>query len=247
MSETLGYIEDYFEEKLSSAEKQIFEDRCIQDESFAGEVAFYITSREAVRQKLLEQKREQWSVDEQGINTSTPTAAAPVKKLGFRKWLPYAAAACLLLAMTVYFLYPAKTPRQLAADYVKSLTHIGQNMGTADSLQQGIEDYNNGNYNKALALFEGVYQVQPENSDAKEYMGRVYLMTKDYDKALVHFDELSQKKDLVSNPGVFLKAVTLLERNKRGDKEAAKLLLEQVVGNKRLEHKKEAAEWLKKW
>ncbi|MEJ7680068.1 MAG: hypothetical protein WKG06_19850 [Segetibacter sp.] len=71
-------------------------------------------------------------------------------------------------------------------------------------------------------------------------------MKKDYDKALMHFDELAQKKGLFSNPGLFLKALTLLERNMGNDKDGAKKLLQQVVADK-LEHSKEAEELLKKW
>jgi hypothetical protein len=54
-----------------------------------------------------------------------------------------------------------------------------------------------------------------------------------------------EKEDLRSNPGKFYKAVTLLEQNKSGDKEAARSLLKQVV-DKSLEGKKDAEEWLKK-
>lgn len=254
MSKSLEYIEAYFEKKLSIQEKQIFEDRCMQDTNFAGEVAFYISSRKAIRQKLLEHKRNQWSVietntdiNEPGADTALPSDPAPVKKMAFRKWMPYVAAASMLLAVATYSFYSQETTHQLAKGYVKTLTHIDQNMGSADSLQQGINAYNNGDYDSALYLFQNVYKAYPDHSDAKKYIGLVYLMKEDYDKALIHFDELSQRKDLLSNPGVFLKAVTLLKRNKQGDKETAKVLLEQVVQNDKLEHRKEAAEWLGKW
>lgn len=254
MSKSLEYIEAYFEKKLSIQEKQIFEDRCIQDTNFAGEVAFYISSRKAIQQKLLEQKRNQWSVDETvpAINEpdtkiTLPSGLAPVKRMVLHKWLPYVAAACLLLAVATYSFYSQETTHQLAKEYVKTLTHIDQNMGSADSLQQGINAYNKGDYDTALYVFQNIYQAYPDYSDAKKYIGLVYLMKEDYDKALIHFDELSQRKDLVSNPGLFLKAVTLLERNKKGDKENAKALLEKVVQDDKLGHRKEAAEWLKKW
>lgn len=254
MSKSLEYIEAYFEKQLSIKERQIFEDRCIQDANFAGEVAFYISTRKAIRQTLLEQKRSQWSVEntdstviEPDFTTILPSGPASVKKMSFRKWIPYAAAACLLLAVATFSFYGQETPHQLAKKYVNTLTHIDQNMGSADSLQQGINAYNVKEYDAALPIFQNIYQAYPDHSDAKKYIGLVYLMKEDYDKALIHFDELSQRKDLLSNPGAFLKAVTLLKRNKQGDKEDAKVLLEQVVQDDNLEHKKEAAEWLKKW
>ena len=51
---------------------------------------------------------------------------------------------------------------------------------------------------------------------------------------------------MLSNPGLFYKAVTLLKRNKEGDVKQAKELLEQVV-KEHLDNSKEAAEWLKKF
>ncbi|HZH66694.1 MAG TPA: hypothetical protein VEY10_17515 [Flavisolibacter sp.] len=247
MSETLDYIEAYFEKKLSPEEKQVFEQRCIDDKNFAGDVAFYITSREAVRQELLEQKKEQWANAERDITHGAPATLAPVKKMMFKKWLPYAVAAGLLVAVCIYFLFPPETPRQFADTYIQqNLTVLSLQMdGSSDSVQSGLAAYNRGAYDSAVVLFENVYTAYPENSEVKKYIGLSYLMKKDYGKALLHFEELRSKK-LFSNPGAFLKAVTLLERNGEGDKDAAKALLEQVKGQQ-LEHRKEAEEWLKKW
>jgi hypothetical protein len=74
----------------------------------------------------------------------------------------------------------------------------------------------------------------------------VYLITKEYDKALEKFDDLAAKKELFSNAGPFLKAVTLLQRNGAGDKAAAKAILEEVVKDKQ-EGSTAAEQWLKSW
>ena len=91
-----------------------------------------------------------------------------------------------------------------------------------------------------------IYRSHPEQILAKKNMGLVYLVTKNYDKALQQFDELAKMQDLYKNPGQFLKAVTLLERNEQGDKVQAKKLLEQLV-NEKGEGSREAAKWLKDW
>ena len=114
-----------------------------------------------------------------------------------------------------------------------------------DSLQLGIAAYNNKDYNRALQLFTGVEKNDTANSDAKKYAGLAYLQQQDYDKAIQQFDELSNMKGLFSNAGDFLKAVSLLERNKSGDKEEAKQLLQKVVTDKE-EGSEQAEEWLKK-
>ncbi len=97
-----------------------------------------------------------------------------------------------------------------------------------DSITLGLEAYNNKEYDKALGLLEGVEQRDPTNSDVKKYTGLAYLQKEDYDNAVQQFDELANM-NLHSNPGHFLKAMALLERNKPGDKEEAKTLLQKVV------------------
>ncbi len=249
MSETLEYIEAYFEKGLSDAERQSFEDRCENDEEFAKEVAFYIMSREAIREKLSEQKKQEWREYENEVIETAAPASTSVRKISFRNWLPYAAAACILLASALIYLFNSSdSPQKFADNYIKNnYSQLSQNMdASTDSLQQGIAAYNKKDYDEALFLFQKVYEAHQDKSDAKKYLGLVYLMRKDYDKALMHFDELAQKKGLFSNPGLFLKAVTLLERDGKGDKKTAKKLLEQVV-KENLEGKKEAQELLKKW
>jgi tetratricopeptide (TPR) repeat protein len=244
MDDSLPYIEAYFEKQLGDTEKRQFEERCINDKDFAGKVAFYITAREALRQKLSEQKKKQWRIDEKRKSSENTNFA----KVILFKWIPYAVAACLIIGAIIFFLYRAETPQKLAKSYVaKNYSGLSQTMnGARDSLQRAIAAYNNKDYHKALELFENIYRIHPDNSEALKNGGLVYLITKNYDKALQKFDELSNMKQLYVNPGLFLKAITLLNRNKQGDKEQAKLLLEQVV-SKNAYGSSEAKEWLKKW
>jgi len=243
--ENIEYIEAYFRNQLSDSEKQQFEEQCLRDELFARRVALFVTVEEGIRQRLLQQKKETWGAD--SGNTSRTTIRL-VREVTLRKWSPYAAAACLLFAVAFYYFLSATTPRQFAKEYVSDhLTQLSQTMNASkDSVQQGIAAYNDRDYNKALLLFKEVYQAHPENIIAKKYLGFVYLVTKDYDKALQQFDELAAMKDVYRNPGMFLKAITLMERNRTGDEAEAKILLERVV-NENADGSREAARWLKKW
>ncbi|MEJ7681331.1 MAG: hypothetical protein WKG06_26470 [Segetibacter sp.] len=65
-------------------------------------------------------------------------------------------------------------------------------------------------------------------------------------KLLQQFDELAERKDLYINQGLFLKAITLLQRNGQGDKAQAKALLERVA-RENAAGSKEAKKWLEKW
>ncbi len=160
-----------------------------------------------------------------------------------------AAAAGVILILAAYFYFFQNTTdlRHLANRYVKEdLSHLSITMdGAKDSLQQGIAAYNDKAYTRSLQLFEAIYKAHPENTDALKYAGITYLVTKEYNKALECFDELAARKELFSNPGIFLKAVTLLQRDQPGDRAQAGQLLQQVV-NEKAEGSREAGRWLKK-
>ena len=243
MNNSIEYIESYFQETLNENEKRSFEKRCEQDEDFAKEVAFYLTTRQALREELLTQKQAEWK--EQENHEEELPSIAPAKRSIFRTWVTYAAAACLLLAVSVYLFERSSSAQQLAANYVTTTySQLGQIMGPRTTMATGIEAYNNKDYNKASQVFEEVAKNDTANSYAIQYAGLAYLQVKNYDGALAKFDALS-RMSLFSNPGDFLKAVTLLERNQAGDKDEAKLLLQKVVnGNE--DGSEEAKEWLKK-
>ncbi len=245
-TETLEYIENYFQQTMADKDRSIFEERINADKNFAEDVAFYIGARQALKQQLLEQKQKQWTVKELVEKETLPTIA-PVKRIGANKWWSYVAAACVLIFTAFYFFEKkTNTPQQLANNYITiNLSHTSLTMdGSKDSMQLGKAAYNDKNYDKALQYFAGVANAHAENTEAVKMTGIVYLMTNNYDKALQQFDELANVKGLFSNPGLFYKAVTLLERNKEGDVKTAKTLLEQVV-NQNLAHNEEAKDWLK--
>lgn len=246
MSETLEYIDAYFNQVLNTEQQKQFEERCSTDNGFAEEVAFYVMTRGAAREALLEEKQKQWKSTEAGVQKLF--SDKPVKKSVLLRFAPYAVAACLLFAISYNSLF-LSSPGHLASKYIKEYSdnQFKQTMDASkDSMQLGISEYNNGNYGRALALFEGVRAKDMSNSYAKINAGLAYLQMKDYDEALQRFRELSAMKDLHNNSGDMLQATTLLQRNNTGDKEEAKRLLEKVVQEKE-EGNKEAQAILNKW
>lgn len=182
--------------------------------------------------------------------SATPEPVGKVVPLPQRPLLRRAllVAASIIVVSLAYigFSNREEDTQQMAEDYINShYMQISPTMGSSeDSLQQGIGAYNNKEYDKALQLFEGVYRSD-SNSFAKKYIGLTYLMTNNYDKALQQFEELSSIKGLRNNPGLFLKAATLLQRNRAGDEEKAKQALQQVV-DQQADESQLAEKWLKK-
>lgn len=244
MSQALEIIEAYFLHQLDAEARQQFETRCSTDALFAQEVALYIAMRQAARTELLAQKQQTWAAAEAVPAAHTPLP--PVKRLAVLRWLPYVAAACIIFIIAIFI--SSSSPHSMAAEYVSVYNQsIGQTMDASrDSLQLGIAAYKKEDYTAALAIFEGLQQSNPNNSDVVKYTGLTYLMQEKYDNALQEFNKLAAMKDLYSNSGNFWKAITLLHRNKEGDKEQGKKLLEQVVQQNE-EGSQPAKELLNSW
>jgi tetratricopeptide (TPR) repeat protein len=238
----LEYIESYFKDVHSDAEKQQFERKIIEDPSFAEDVAFYISANGVIQQELHAEKKKRFRdlLDEQKVIP----VRAPVRNL----WRYMAAASVIFVVFLLsWFLFVDKTsPQQLADKYVQqNLQTLSVSMGSSqDSLQAGINLFNLKNLTAASTIFETLAKNDPSNRDAEKYAGVVFLRLKDYDKALQYFSMLEADTTLFSNPGKFYKAITLMERNKKDDRQAAKVLLQQVIAED-MEGSSEAAKWMK--
>ncbi|RBL89370.1 tetratricopeptide repeat protein [Chitinophaga flava] len=234
MSE-LDYIDDYFTGVLSSEERQVFEQRCAAEQTFAREVAFYLSSRTLLKQQLREQKQQQFKA----ITPARPK---------MRRLPAYLTAAAILagilLASWWLFIKPPST-QQLSATYInKHLLQLSVTMqGSPDSLQMGITAYNNKAYDHAEKIFLSLSTQEASAPDAVKYLGLLYLVTRKYDSAIVQFDRLIQYP-IYANPGPFYKALALLQRARPGDQQQAGSLLEKVRDNQ-LPGNQQAIEWLK--
>ncbi len=241
--ENLEFIENYFKGINDDVQKQQFEKKILEDAAFAEEVAFYISANGVIQQNIQEEKKQRFR--EIYNQQKVISIKQPVRNM----W-KYMAAASIIVAVILitWFLSGNKnSPQQLADKYIQqNFQTLGVTMGNTDSLQTGLNLFNSKKLTEALNMFESIAKNNPANSGAKKYAGIVSLRLNNYDKALKYFTMLEADTGLYSNPGKFYKAITLLKRNKEGDKEAAKLLLQEVRdGN--LEGKSEAVEWLEKF
>lgn len=249
-------IENYLAGEMSDTEKLDFEKRLQSDTELSSLFHLYQEinlSMQNDRKIEVERRELETTLQRLGKQYFEPETAGPGKVVKISRSRLYlramTVAASLILIIAAWFMFfNQPDARQQADAYVKnSLATLSQTMdGAKDSLQQGIAAYNNKDYATALNIFEAVQAAHPDNSDALQYAGIAHLATGNYDAAITKFNELSAKKQLFSNPGLFLKAVTLLQRNKPGDKDEARTILQQVV-NENLENTAEAQKMLQNW
>src|SRR5690606_4073992 len=134
-----------------------------------------------------------------------------------KKLLPYftLAAACLLLVQGWMVFFNDPSPRQLASNYIEdNLQNLSIQMDASeDSLQMGIAAFNQQDYSTAENIFQALTNQNNLAPEAIKNLGILYLVTDEYDKAILEFDALSAYTNLRANPGPFYKAVTLMKRN----------------------------------
>ncbi|MDN3655504.1 hypothetical protein QWZ08_07700 [Ferruginibacter paludis] len=241
----LEYIDDYFNGSPDDQQKQRFEELINNDVAFAEEVAFYVAAKTTLQQHAQQEKKERFN------NLYRQQHAVPVVQLkpAKRVWQYFAAASVLLfIFLLTWFVNNRKTsPDQLADTYIQqNLLTLPVTMGTQqDSLQTGLNLYKSDKLPEALQYFETMLKNNAADDAAKKYAGIVSLRLKNYDKALTYFKSLELNTASFSNPAKFYHALTLLKRNNTGDKNAAVLILQDVVA-KDLEGKETAVGWLKK-
>lgn len=240
--ESLEYIDNYFKGEAPPDQKLQFEQRVLVDKEFAEEVSFYLSTIQVLRDENAVQKKKLFSEIYHG--------APPVRQITpVRRLWPYvASAAAVLIAVFLgLYIFMQPEPSKLADDYLKEhLQTMSMEMGSnADSIQQGKDLYNNKDYQASLQMFELIMQNDTANYEAKELAGIVALKLKDFDKALLYFQQEAKNNNLHVNPGKFYQALTYMKRNQQGDEELARNLLQEVV-NKKLAYSEDAVQLLEK-
>jgi tetratricopeptide (TPR) repeat protein len=227
----LERIENYYDHTLSEAEREAFEDELKSNPALAEEAAFWIQARAAAQEEARARRKSEF--------------AHLGKKVAQRKQraVTYAlsAAASVLLAIGfVWYTFWKELPAGNAVSQAWSTSYIEKNFsqlnrqlsGSGDSLQLAIQIYNSGDLPKAQVIFNQLLERDSLNAEAEKFAGIVSLRRGDYDQAIKHFHHLGNRTDLVSNPGKFYEALTLLQRNEPLDKKRAGNLLKEVRESK---------------
>jgi tetratricopeptide (TPR) repeat protein len=248
MNDLMPYIASYFEGSLTAEERTVFEERCVSDPEFAKQVAAYVVMRDSLKQALAEQKRNEFAELYNEMKESKQANAERSRPYYLlRNFVWYAAAACIGLIATWLIFFRSPEPEDLAQEYAAAnfstlSTTMSGGAGEAAQLQQGVAFFNAKQYEKARQIFQKLSADPATRPEAVRNLGITYLVTGDYNNAILQFDALA-KMDLYINPALFYKAVVLMKRGQDGDRIAATKYLKQVV-ERDLPGSREAIIWL---
>lgn len=254
----LETIENYLTGQLTPAERTRFEKTLRTDPALAESLAFYIQAKQVTRAEAHEQRKAELNA----LRHVPKPQPAPVR------WVAAASVVLLLGLGWLIFQLENETPTvsQLTDTYLTttygqlSTTMGGESIG---SLERGIDLYNQQQHAEAEAIFtrelnntttpntqlpgttrKGGLGTALGSDRLLKFAGLAALQQQKYDVAIERFQALGRQADLVSNPGLFLEALTRIKRNEPMDKERARKLLDTVI-NRDLEGKSEAEQLVK--
>ncbi len=235
----LEQIEKYFDNKLSLAERQVFENQMLTNDAFAKEVAFYVQARAASKDLANDKRRQEFEALRTQLHRPKSQNIKPII------WLSGLAASLIIgFGLWSFIGSNTKSSETLADVYIQQhFENLPIKMdGKTDSLQLGLRLFNEQKLKDAQLIFEDIYKKENTNSEAIKFSGITALRLKEYDKAVDFFNLLSHQKGLYTNPGLFYEAIALLKQTPLF-KDRTIALLKEVVA-KDMEGKNEAIEIL---
>jgi tetratricopeptide (TPR) repeat protein len=224
----LEQIEKYFDNKLSLAEREVFENQIVTDSVFAHEVAFYLQANSVSKDLAERQRRQEFEVLRKKLSKPTNNNIKPLF------WLSGLAASLILgFGLWGFMGSNSKSIDSLADSYIQQhFENLPVKMdGTQDSLQMGLRLFNDHKIKDSQQIFEYIYKRENKNSEALRYAGITALRLNEFDKAINYFQILSQQKGLYANPGLFYEAITLLKQSPENKEKAIGIFKEVISEN----------------
>src|SRR5882724_5043314 len=170
--ESLDYIDSYFKGELDSSESGKFEEKIINDPSFAEQVADYIRIFQIVKVQSDDDKKKRF----RGLYEQNKTSNSG-KGFVRRMWPTVAVAALVAGIIFGWYLFMQPvSPKQLADSYIREhLQSLPVSMGTQDSMQALNDLYNEEKLTEALQGFQKIIESDPSNFKAIQNAGIVSL------------------------------------------------------------------------
>ena len=186
MEEMYEQIERYVENELSESDRQAFETACLSDNSLMQELAFYLSSRQAVISVQEDQLKQTW-IDTYSNNRPSG------RKIPF---YPLLAAAIFIILLLTYFGYHAVQPRDMASLYISyhEVSEVSVVRGPDSAVFQEADSlYNEKLYQKAIPVYLKVLELpisDTAQNRARYYLGHSYLNTDQPRAAIEAFEQI---------------------------------------------------------
>ncbi len=191
-------IDRYLSGELSGEALADFEEKLKGDEELRLEVETQKAAIAGVQQAGFELDKEEmnsWENANQSSEAPEPTVAKPAPKSNISLYLKIAAGVSVLGVASWFLFLRSPSPQELYAQFYQPLpNYVAPVERTIDNefvgpLQKGLEHYEAGNLDLAIAVFENSLSQNPEQADMFMYLGLTYQKLGDHTTAIEHLQK----------------------------------------------------------
>lgn len=230
MKVDLEILENYYEGRMSTSEKDAFEKLIVSDAEVAADLQNYVLSRTAISSGSNQRLKKHL------IESVKVLPVSGQRKIPFTRFLAIAASIAILMGIgwvIFKFVHPQKSTEEIYMAYyqrpdISEFTVRGEDNDSSQLFwDQGLNYYANHKIEKAAAEFNKIIQVNKTTSASKAYfmLALCYMEMNNTQKAIQTFGQVSDQSNFVYMKQYY-SALCLIKMDKK--KEASDLLLKIV-------------------
>jgi len=217
-------IEKYWEGLLRGEELAEFEQKMLEDASFAEEVSLYNEIEKSIAQRISskdEVKKLRKTLSK--IANETTTAEQPTKVIKMRSYTKWLVAASVALLVGLFMFQNDKPTYD---DYVKHRTMDVTVRGNSNETLETIQKlFNDKNYELANTQLSRLADYYKDNAEIQLYYGITFLETDQYPMAKTTLEKIANGTSLYKYEANWYLALLALKQN---DLDACKVYLERI-------------------
>ena len=217
-------IEKYWEGLLRGEELAEFEQKMLEDASFAEEVSLYNEIEKSIAQRISskdEVKKLRKTLSK--IANETTTAEQPTKVIKMRSYTKWLVAASVALLVGLFMFQNDKpTYNDYAKHRAMDVTVRGNSNETLETIQKLFNDKNYELANTQLSRLADYYK---DNAEIQLYYGITFLETDQYPMAKTTLEKIANGTSLYKYEANWYLALLALKQN---DLDACKVYLERI-------------------
>jgi tetratricopeptide (TPR) repeat protein len=227
---TLQDIEEFIHNELESESRDFLANEFFNNPDLRAELNLLREVDDALTERdVAELRNTIRNVAENARITEEKSLVPGIK--GFYRVRTVAAIFILLMGMSVmirYLVYPADSLTQFYEDTPTALTSFRSAVPDLNSqLSIGFEQYNNADYDRALATFQQVLDRDNNNLPALYYKGASYHKLRDFSGAVrVYSEIIEHKNNIFYEQAEWYKGICLLQL---GENEQVVFLMEAII------------------
>lgn len=217
-------IQDYLDEVLEDADKIRFKELLKENIEFQQELALQKELRNNLKNRL---SADATALREKLIIAEMNMRKNPSQSMQLRKWTPYLAAACLLIAGALFF-FPTSDNNIYNLPDMRSEIVRGNASGEIHRYEEAVLAFNTHDYGRSSTILRELFSMDPEVLQYQYYLGLSLIGENKMEAAVTQLRALAEGTSVYQQESKYYLAFAL---HHSGKNQEAKNWLNQIPSN----------------